>query len=106
MIDMVHKERRVITAGVDGIYLDLHVQPGARRPGIVGPHGAALKVAVSAPAVSGRANQAVLRAVSALFDIPIGDVSLTSGPNSRRKRVFIRGIDESAAKQRIGESIP
>jgi uncharacterized protein (TIGR00251 family) len=94
----------MITAAIDGIYLDLHVQPGARRPGIVGPHGDALKVAVSAPAVSGRANQAVLLAVSALFDVPIGDVSLTSGHRSRRKRVFIRGIDEPFAKQRIGES--
>jgi len=96
----------VITAGIDGIYLDLHVQPGARRPGIVGRHGDALKMAVSAPAESGRANQAVLRAVSALFDVPIGDVSLASGHRSRRKRVFIKGIDELAAKQRISDSIP
>ena len=95
----------MITAGIDGIYLDLHVQPGARRPRIVGPHGGALKLAVAAPAVSGRANQAVLLAVSALFDVPIGDVSLTSGHNSRRKRVFIRGLDEQAANQKIGESI-
>ena len=94
----------MITAGIGGIYLDLHVQPGARRPGIVGPHGDALKVAVAAPAVSGRANQAVFLAVSALFDVPIGDVSLTSGHSSRRKRVFIRGINGPAAKQRIGES--
>jgi uncharacterized protein (TIGR00251 family) len=95
----------VITAAVDGIYLDLHVQPGARQPRIVGPHGDALKVAVSSPAVSGRANQAVLLALSDLFDVPIGDVSLTSGHSSRRKRVFIRGIDEAAARQRIGQSI-
>jgi hypothetical protein len=95
----------MITAGIDGIYLDLHVQPGARRPGIVGPHGGALKVAVSAQAVSGQANQAVLLALSALFDVPIGDVSLTSGHSSRRKRVFIRGIDEPSARQRIDESI-
>jgi len=93
----------LITAGANGIYLDLHVQPGARRPGIVGAHGDALKVAVSAPAVSGRANQAVLQAISTLFDIPISAVSLASGYNSRRKRVFVEGIDEPAAKQRIGE---
>ena len=95
----------MITAGIDGIYLDLHVQPGARRPGIVGPHGDSLKMAVSTPAVSGRANQAVLRAMSALFVVPIGDVSLTSGHNSRRKRVFIKGIDELSAKQIISDSL-
>jgi uncharacterized protein (TIGR00251 family) len=95
----------MITPGVDGIYLDLHVQPGAHRSRIVGPHGDALKVAVSAPAVSGRANEAVLLAVSALLGVPIGDVSLTSGHRSRRKRVFIRGVDEPAAKQRIDDSL-
>ncbi len=96
----------MITAGTDGIYLDLHVKPGARRPRIVGPHGDALKVAVSAPAVSGRANDAVLLAVAALFDVPAGDVSLTSGHTSRRKRVFVRNIDEQAAKERIESRLP
>ena len=95
----------MITPGIDGIYLDLHIQPGTRRPRIVGPHGDALKVAVSAPAVSGRANQAVRLAVATLLEVPIGDVSLTSGHSSRRKRVFIRGIDEPAAKHRIDEAL-
>lgn len=95
----------MITPGVDGIYLDLHVQPGARRPRIVGPHGDALKVAVSARAVSGRANEAVLLALAALLDVPIDDVSLTSGHTSRRKRVFVRNIDEKAAMQRIDDSL-
>ena len=94
----------MITPGVNGIYLDLHVHPGARRPGIGGAHGDALKVAVSAPAVSGRANQAVLVAISALFDVPMSDVSLESGHSSRRKRVFVRGIDEQAAYQRIDQA--
>jgi len=96
----------MITAGSDGIYLDLHVQPGARRPRIVGPHGDALKVAVSAPAVSGRANRAVVLAVAKLFDVPPGDVSLTSGHASRQKRVFVRGIGEQAAKERLREQFP
>lgn len=95
----------MITPGIDGIYLDLHVQPAARRSRIVGPHGDALKVAVSARAESGRANEAVLLAVAALLDVPIGDVSLTAGHRSRRKRVFIRGVDEPAAKQRIDDSL-
>ena len=96
----------MITPGIDGIYLDVHVQPGARRSRIVGPHGDALKVAVSAPAVSGRANQAVLLAVAALLDVSIGDVSLTYGHRSRRKRVFVRGVNAAAAKQRIDDSLP
>ena len=94
----------MITPVINGIYLNLHVQPGARRPGIVGVHGDALKVAVSAPAVSGRANQAVVMAVAALFDVPIRDVSIASGHSSRRKRVLVTGIGEQAAKQRIDQA--
>ncbi len=91
----------MITAGVDGIYIDVHAQPGARRPRVVGPHGDALKVAVSAPAVSGQANEALLLAVAAVFGVPVGDVSLTSGHNSRRKRMFVKGIDERSAWERV-----
>jgi uncharacterized protein (TIGR00251 family) len=96
----------MITPGTDGIYLDLLVQPGARRPRIVGPHGDALKMSVSAPAESGRANEAVLLAIAALFDVPTGAVSLTSGHGSRRKRVFVRGIDERVGKERIESTLP
>jgi hypothetical protein len=95
----------VITPGVDGIFIDLQVQPGARRSRVVGPHGDALKVAVSAPAVSGRANQALLEALAAVFDVPVRDISLTSGHGSRRKRVFVRGIDVQLAQKRIEASL-
>lgn len=91
----------MITAGVDGIYIDLHVQPGARRSRVVGPHGDALKVAVSAPAVSGRANEALLLAMASLLEVPVRDLSLTSGHGSRRKRVFVKGVDEGTARTKI-----
>jgi uncharacterized protein (TIGR00251 family) len=94
-------ERGIIQAGHGGVYLDVHVQPGARRTRVMGRHGDALKVAVSAPPVAGRANEAVMRAIIELFAVAPGNVSQVSGHRSRRKRFFIRGIDQAEAIVRL-----
>ncbi len=77
--------------------LRVHVQPGARRPGVIGRHGDAVKLRVTAPAVEGRANEAVLAAVAELFGLHPGQVSLVSGATARAKRVRLAGVDAAAA---------
>jgi hypothetical protein len=60
--------------------LRLRVVPGADRTGVVGRHGAAWKVRVSAPPERGRANDAVLDLLSDTLSLPRASVSLVSGP--------------------------
>ena len=79
-------------AGRRGPVLRLHVQPGAGREGIVGVHGNALKLRVQAPAVSGRANAAVLRLLAREFGSPSASLHLTAGETSRDKRVLFTGV--------------
>lgn len=79
-------------AGRDGPVLRLHVQPGAGREGIVGVHGNALKLRVQAPAVSGRANAAVLALLAREFGSPSASLRLTGGETSRDKRVLFAGV--------------
>ena len=43
-------------ARAGSVVLALHVQPGARRTAVVGPHGERLKIAVASPPADGRAN--------------------------------------------------
>lgn len=69
--------------------LSLHVQPGARRGEIVGTHGARLKVAVRAPAVDGRANDALLDLLADALALPRRALHIRSGANARDKRVLI-----------------
>ena len=38
------------------ITLTLHIQPGAKKSEIAGPHGDALKIRLAAPPVDGKAN--------------------------------------------------
>lgn len=78
-----------IEARSDGVVIALHVQPGARRTAIVGPHGDRLKVAVSSPPADGRANTALLEFLAERLAIPKSCVRLLSGAGSREKRVAI-----------------
>jgi hypothetical protein len=75
----------------DVITLTLHVQPGAKRSEIAGLHGEALKIRLAAPPVEGRANAALLKFVAKLFDVPLRQVELKQGGQSRHKVVAISG---------------
>ena len=59
------------------------VVPGAGRTEIVGYHGDALRVRVTAPPEKGMANKAVARLLSDALDVKI---RLAGGTTSRRKR--------------------
>lgn len=80
-------------AGGDLTTVAIRVKPGARRPRVggrhQGPHGPALIVAVSAPAVDGRATEAALRALAAALGLRRADVDLRVGETSRDKLVTI-----------------
>ena len=75
----------------DVITLTLHVQPGAKRSEIAGLHGDALKIRLAAPPVEGRANEALLKLMGDLFDVPVRQVELKQGGQSRHKVVAIEG---------------
>ena len=61
------------------VTLRLRVVPGARWPGIVGRHGEAWKLRVSAPAEDGRANDAVLALLAEALELSRRDLELTAG---------------------------
>lgn len=71
--------------------LTLHVQPGAKRSEIVGLHGEALKIKLSAPPIEGRANEALLKYIAELFAVPLRNIELKHGGQSRHKVVAVTG---------------
>ena len=73
----------IVRKHVDGAVLTVWVVPGARRTEIVGYHGDALRLRVTAPPEKGMANKAVARLLSGVFD---AEFRLISGAGSRRKR--------------------
>ena len=71
--------------------LELHVQPGASRSEFAGRHGDRVKVRLAAPAVDGRANEALIEFLAAHYGVRKRDVRILSGLKSRQKRVQIDG---------------
>jgi hypothetical protein len=89
----------------DGVTLAVRAQPGARTTAIAGVYGegasAQLKIAVNAPPLEGRANEALIAFLAELFSLPKSAVSLTSGASSRSKVFLLRGISLAQAKAEI-----
>jgi uncharacterized protein len=81
--------------------LRLRVTPGAPSAGIVGRHGDAWKVRVTAAPENGRANDAVVRLLAELLGVARGDVTIVAGHGSRDKVVELTGIDGDEAERRL-----
>ena len=59
-----------------------------------GPHGPALIIAVSAPAVDGKATEAVRKALAGALGVRAGEVALKVGATSRDKVFTVPAGDE------------
>ncbi len=91
-----------ITIGKGGVYVNIHAQPGARKPQLRGMHGDAIKIAVREAAQDGKANAAIVNFMAELLSCARRDIEVASGHTSRRKRLFISG-DVSGIVMRIRE---
>ncbi len=75
-----------------GVTFAVKVHPRARKNAITGTVGDAVKLAVTAPPVEGKANEAVIEFFADFFAIPRSSVSIASGETSRNKVVRVSGI--------------
>ena len=86
---------------MDTCTLELKTIPNAPRDEIVGWLGDALKVKVHAPALEGRANDALLEFLADRLAVPRRCVTLVRGDKSRHKVVRIAGLSLAAVKTRL-----
>jgi len=89
--------------GAKGVSFSVKVQPRARRNAITGTLGDALKLALTAPPVEGRANQAVIEFLAETLEIPRASVTITSGETSRNKVVRVAGVSRQTVEQRLAK---
>jgi len=93
-----------ITLAKNGLYVNVHAQPGARKPALRGMHGEALKIAVREAAQDGKANAAIINFMAQALGCAKRQVEVTSGHSSRRKRLFISG-DAAVIANRLRDLI-
>jgi uncharacterized protein (TIGR00251 family) len=92
--------------GRDGaVFINIHAVPGSKREGVVGVHGGALKVAVRARPERGRANAALIEALSRVAGVGRSDVEVVAGHSSRGKRVTVRGVTVAALRARVESAL-
>src|SRR5207253_10236884 len=94
-----------IQESAKGITFAVKVHPRARKNAITGTVGDALKLALTAPPVEGKANQAVIEFFADLFQIPRSSITIASGETSRNKVIRIAGVSKPAAEQRLAENL-
>jgi len=85
----------------EGTLVKIHVNPRSSKDGITGIHGDALNIKLTAPAVEGKANKAVISFLSDFFKIKKRQVKIKSGEKSRNKTVLLTGIDFNDIKGKI-----
>ena len=74
-----------------GCTVSVRVQPGAKKDVVLGLHSGAVKIALSAPPVDGKANDALIAFVAEKVGLPRARVSLVSGATNRSKVLRVTG---------------
>lgn len=74
---------------------------GGKRNAVVGVHGEALKVAVSAPRDKGKANEALVEVIAEALGVPKKAVKIVKGETSTDKRFLVSGLDAATLRLKL-----
>lgn len=91
-----------VRASDAGVRFAVRVQPRASRSEIVGVHGDAMKIRLSAPPVDGAANEALVELIAEVLGVGRRAVRIVSGETSRSKVVEVEGVTAAAVLRLAG----
>ena len=84
-----------------GATFHIKVHPRARKNAITGEIGDALKLALTAPPVEGRANEACIAFFAEFLNVPRSSVTIAAGDSSRNKLIRISGLSASQVQAKL-----
>jgi hypothetical protein len=87
-----------------GVTFAVKVHPRAKKNAITGEVGDALKVALTAPPVEGKANEACIEFFAKLLKVPRSSITIAAGQTSRNKLIRVAGISAQELRKRLGIS--
>jgi uncharacterized protein len=88
--------------GASGVTFAVRVHPRAKKNCITGEVGGALKIALTAPPVDGKANEACIEFFAKLLKVPRSSVSIAAGQTSRNKVIRVVGLSATEIRHRLG----
>jgi hypothetical protein len=95
-----------IQESAGGVTFAVKVHPRAKKNAIAGELGDALKVALTAPPVEGKANQACIEFFAKLLKVPRSSVSIAAGQSSRNKVIRVIGLTAEELQKRLSLGSP
>jgi len=90
----------------DAALVHVHARPGAKNAAIVGLHAGRLKIAIDAPPVDGRANDALVAFLARALGRTRASVHVQSGGGHRDKCVRIDAADAADVARRLQALLP
>ena len=78
------------------------VHARARRDEMAGVHAGMLRLRVTAPALEGRANQAVVALLAEELRVPKSSIKIAAGERSPQKSIEVAGLDAAKVLARLG----
>ncbi len=87
-----------------GATFAVKIHPRARKNAITGEVGDALKVALTAPPVDGKANQACIEFFAKLLNVPRSSVTIAAGQTSRNKVIRVARLSAAEVRRRLDEN--
>jgi hypothetical protein len=93
-----------LTETAAGVSFAVRVQPRARKSAVTGVHDNALKIALNAPPLEGRANAALIELLADLLQVSRSRISILAGDQSRQKVVRVSGMTAAEATVKLQAS--
>ena len=84
-----------------GATFAVRVHPRAKKNAITGEVGDALKLALTAPPVDGKANEACIDFFAKFLKVPHSSVTIAAGQSSRNKVVRVAGLAAEEVRRRL-----
>ena len=84
-----------------GATFQVKVHPRARKNAVTGVLGDVLKLALTAPPVEGRANEACIAFVAQLLNVPRSSVTIAAGESSRQKLIRVAGVRAAQVEEKL-----
>jgi uncharacterized protein len=84
-----------------GATFQVKVHPRARKNAITGVVGDALKLALTAPPVEGRANEACIAFLANFLNVARSSVTIAAGESSRQKLIRVAGVRAAQVEEKL-----
>jgi uncharacterized protein len=84
-----------------GVTFAVKVHPRAKKNAITGEVGDALKLALTAPPVDGKANEACIEFFAKLLNLPRSSVTIAADETSRNKVIRVAGLTAEEVRKRL-----